>query len=81
MLLFVLILQTIVFATILTANITYRYFYYTILTTANTATYTTTTTTTTFGSPSNVHGRPSLLHTATSITVAVAAFCYQGSCS
>ena len=80
MLLFVLILQTIVFATILTANITYRYFYYTILTTANTATYTTTTTTTTFGSPSNVHGRLSLLHTATYITVAVAAFCYQGSC-
>ena len=74
MLLFVLILQTIVFATILTANIAYRYYYCTILTTANTATFTTTTTTT-FGSPSNVHGRPSLLHTATSITVAVAAFC------
>ena len=81
MLLFVLILKTMVFATILTANIAYRYYYCTILTTANTATYTTTTTTTTFGSPSNVHGRPSLLHTATSITVAVAAFCYQGSCS
>ena len=80
MLLYVLILQTIVFATILTANITYRHYYYTILTTANTATFTTTTTTT-FGSPSNVHERPSLLHTATSITVAVAAFCYQGSCS
>ena len=79
MLLFVLILQTIVFATILTANITYRYYYYTVLTTANTTTYTSTTTTTTFGSPPNVRGRLSLLHTATSITVAVA-FCYQGSC-
>ena len=80
MLLFVLILQTMVFATILTANITNRYYYYTILTTANTATYTTTNTTT-LGSPPNVHGHLSLLHTATSITVAVAAFCYQGSCS
>ena len=78
MLLFVLILQTIVFATILTANITYRYYYYTVLTTANTTTYTSTTTTTTFGSPPNVHGRLSLLHTATSITAV--AFCYQGSC-